>query len=206
MFTLTFAGDESGDVSFSFGKGASRYFVAAVVATPDPDALRSILADLRRRENFPETFEFHFNSLASAKLRKRVFSTLEGADFEAWALLVDKTTLSDVFKAMNGLDFYLYFVSELIRQIPAGKKTRGTLILDEFGSPNLVRQELRRVMKARGISHGFQRIFIRRSRSELLIQAADLVAGAVLRRDAKKDSEALDYIQDKMQAIFEYKG
>lgn len=78
--------------------------------------------------------------------------------------------------------------------------------MDEFGSASLVRRELRRVMKARGISHGFQRIFIRRSRSELLIQAADLVAGAVLRRDAKKDSEAYDYIQEKIQAIFEYKG
>jgi len=131
---------------------------------------------------------------------------LKEADFETWALIVDKTTLSDVFKAMNGLDFYLYFVSELIRQIPMEKKTGGTLILDEFGSPDLVRPELRRVMKARGISHGFQRIFIRRSRSEPLIQAADLVAGAVLRRDAKKESEAFDTIEHKIQAIFEFKG
>jgi hypothetical protein len=206
MLTLTFAGDESGDVSFSFEKGASRYFVVAIVATPDPGALRSILADLRRKENFPETFEFHFNSLASAKLRKKVFSTLKEADFEAWSLVVDKTTLSDVFRAMNGLDFYLYFVSELIRQIPIEKKSGGTLIMDEFGSASLVRQELRRVMKARGISHGFQRIYIRRSRSELLIQAADLVAGAVLRLDAKKDSEAFDFVMEKMQAIILYKG
>lgn len=206
MLTLTFAGDESGDVSFSFGKGASRYFVVAIVATPEPDALRAVLVDLRKRENFPEGFEFHFHSLASAKLRRKIFLTLSTAHFEAWALVVDKTTLSDVFKAMNGLDFYLYFVSELIRQIPSEKKIHSTLILDEFGSPNLIRQELRRVMKARGIAHGFQRIFIRRSRSEDLIQVADLVAGALLRRDAKKDSEAFGYIQEKMQAIFEYRS
>jgi len=75
--------------------------------------------------------------------------------------------------------------------------------IPEQGQIVTVRQ--RRVMKVRGISHGFQRIFIRRSRSELLIQAADRLAGAVLRRDAKKDSEAFDYIQEKMQAIIEYK-
>jgi hypothetical protein len=74
MLTLTFAGDESGDVSFSFGKGASRYFVVAVVGTSNPDRLRSVLADFRRQENLPESFEFHFNSLASAKLRQKVFS------------------------------------------------------------------------------------------------------------------------------------
>lgn len=204
--TLTFAGDESGDVGFAFGRGSSRHFVVAVVATRNPDALRAVLADLRQREKFPEFFEFHFNSLASAKLRRKVFSTLKDAEFEAWALVADKTTLPDVFRAMNGLDFYLYFVSELIRQIPFEKRKEGTLILDEFGSPDLTRQELRRMMKARGILHGFSRIFVRRPRSESLIQIADLVAGAVLRRDSKKNSEAFEEIQGKMRAVFAYTG
>jgi hypothetical protein len=35
MFSLTFAGDESGDVSFSFGKGASTYFVVTIIAADD---------------------------------------------------------------------------------------------------------------------------------------------------------------------------
>lgn len=48
MITLTFAGDESGDVSFAFDKGATRYFVVAVIATPNPDDLRQLLADLRK--------------------------------------------------------------------------------------------------------------------------------------------------------------
>ncbi|MGC1378258.1 MAG: hypothetical protein WA821_18650 [Anaerolineales bacterium] len=36
MLTFTFAGDEAGDVSFNFGKGASRYFAMAVIATDEP--------------------------------------------------------------------------------------------------------------------------------------------------------------------------
>jgi len=61
-----------------------------------------------------------------------------------------------------------------------------------------------RMLKARGIRHGFSRIFFRRSRSEDLIQVADLVAGAILRRDANNDYEALDYIKDKLVEVFEF--
>ena len=61
MTTFTFAGDEAGDVSFSFTKGASRYFVAAVIATQAPDDLRAVLAAVRRAAHLPEDFDFHFN-------------------------------------------------------------------------------------------------------------------------------------------------
>lgn len=204
MLTFTFAGDEAGDVSFAFGKGASRYFVVAVVATQAPDALRSQLDKLRQQTHLPQDFDFHFNRLASAQLRRQVFSALQDADFDAWAIIVDKTTLPELFRVMSGIDVYLYFVSELIRAIPVEHRTGGTLILDEFGSPKQTRDELRRVLKAREIAHGFRRILVRRSHNESLIQVADLVAGAVLRRDAKKDSEAFDTIHTKMRQVVEF--
>lgn len=204
MLTFTFAGDEAGDVSFSFERGASRFFVVAVVATHTPDNLRAQLAKLRQQAHLPQEFDFHFNRLASAHFRRHVFATLQDADFEAWAIIVDKTTLPELFRVMSGIDVYLYFVSELIRTIPIEQRTGGTLILDEFGSPKQTRDELRRVMKARDIAHGFRRIVVRHSHSESLIQVADLVAGAVLRRDAKKDSEAFDYIEAKMRQVVEY--
>ena len=110
MFTLTFAGDESGDVSFSFDKGASRYFVVAVIATAAPESLRRLLADVRERSGLPAQYEFSFNVLSSAPLRRRTFEALAEADFEGWAVVVDKTTLPDSFRVMRRLDFYLYFV------------------------------------------------------------------------------------------------
>lgn len=203
--TFTFAGDEAGDASFVFKKGASRYFVMAVVATQNPEALRSMLADVRQKAHLPQGFDFHFNSLASAKLRNLLFSTLSGADFEAWGIIVDKTTLPDTFQFMSGLDFYLYFISELIRQIPFERREEGTLILDKFGSAEQTRREFIHVMKTRHIQHGFRRISIRRSQSESLIQAADLVAGAILRRDAHNESEAFDRIFRKIKKLIEYR-
>jgi hypothetical protein len=206
MLTLTFAGDESGDVSFSFEKGASRYFVVAVIATPEPDSLRQLLADLRQASGLPAQYEFSFHSLTSAPLRQRVFEALAGADFESWAVVVDKTTLPDPFKVMHGSDFYLYFVTELIRLIPPEKRQGATLILDEFGSPSRLKAELGRFLAARDIPRHFKKIIVRRSRSEPLIQVADLMAGAILRRDAKVDAGAHDYVAGKLNQVLEFRA
>ncbi|MBI5714018.1 MAG: DUF3800 domain-containing protein [Chloroflexi bacterium] len=44
----------------------------------------------------------------------------------------------------------------------------------------------------------------KRSKSEPLIQVADLVAGSILRRDAQGESEAFEMIQSKMRVVLEY--
>lgn len=56
------------------------------------------------------------------------------------------------------------------------------------------------------IKHGFRRISIRRSQSEPLIQVADLIAGAILRCDAHRQSEAFDVIAGKVKTLVEYAG
>ncbi|HEX9388553.1 MAG TPA: DUF3800 domain-containing protein [Anaerolineales bacterium] len=204
MFTFTFAGDESGDVSFNFAKGASRYFVVTVIATQKPEELRGLLERLRKDSKLPERYEFGYHRLSSEQLRKRVFSTLASSDFDIGAILVDKSALAEAFKAMSGLDFYLYFVSELIHQIPRQKREGGTLILDEFDYPDQTKDELRRIMKARNINHRFRRISTRRSQSEPPIQIADLIAGAIWRRDTHNDSGAFDVIEQKIRKLIEY--
>jgi hypothetical protein len=206
MLIFTFAGDESGDVSFNFAKGASRYFVATVIATQSPDSLRGVLEKLRQDSKLPARYEFGYHKLSSEQLRKRVFFALSNADFEVWAILVDKAILPEAFKVVSGLDFYLYFVSELICQIPDQKRAGGTLILDEFGYPNQTKAELKRIMKARNINHRFGRISIRRSQSEPLIQIADLIAGAIWQRDTHNDSGAFDMIEKKIRKLMQYGG
>ncbi|MCZ2121083.1 MAG: DUF3800 domain-containing protein [Anaerolineales bacterium] len=202
--TFTLAGDEAGDASLNFEKGASRYFVVALVGTQDADELRSVLEDLRKRENYTKGFEFHFNALTTKKLREKTLSALQAANFKAWALIVDKTTIPEPLRILDGMDFYLYLVTELVDRIPLKVREKGTLILDEVGSANVALVKLKRMFKVRGIRHRFSRVFFRRSRSEDLIQVADLVAGAILRRDTKNDSEAIDYIKDKLVEVFEY--
>jgi hypothetical protein len=54
---LTFAGDEAGDASFAFDKGASTHFVLALIATAQPDALRQALARVRDKRGLPAGYD-----------------------------------------------------------------------------------------------------------------------------------------------------
>jgi hypothetical protein len=204
VLTFTFAGDESGDASFDFEKGASRHFVIAVIATSSPDNVRGALEKIRQNLKLASKYEFGFHKLASKKLREKVFISVSQMDFEAWAILVDKATLGESFRAMTGLERYLFFVAELIRSIPDEKRFDGTLILDEFGYPDQTKNELKRILKSLNIKHGFRRISIRRSKSEPLIQIADLIAGAIWRRDTHNDTGAFELIEGKIRKLIIY--
>ncbi len=160
MPTFTLAGDESGDVSMSFGKGASRNFVLTMISTQHPDELRNGLEVVRKNTNLPRNY-------------------------------------------MSRTDFYLYFVAELLSNIPAAVLENSTLILDEFGSPITIRTGLKKMFRLRGLSAGFKKLTIARSRSEPLIQIADLVAGAILRRDTYNESGAYDLIAGKIRHLSE---
>ena len=205
MLTFTFAGDDAGDVSLNFGKGASRYYVPAFIGTQSPDTLRERFADLRQRLGLHATHEFKFHKMTSPEIRRQVFSVLAHSDFEAWALFVDKVTLPKIFKTSESVAIYTHFISELLTIIPAKFQQDATLILDEFGSTPDLRTELRRTMIKRHIPRLFKRVLVRKSHRESLIQVADLVAGAIMRRDSQKDSEAFDMISRKIKRIELYK-
>jgi hypothetical protein len=205
MITLTFAGDEAGDVSLNFEKGASHYFVPAFIATQQPDELRDTLANLRQALGLRETHEFKFHKMASAEIRNEVFSTLAHADFEAWGLIVDKTRLPKIFETTESIEIYTHFITELLSIIPAKLQKDATLILDEFGSTPDLRTELRRMMIKRQMPRLFKRVIIRSSHRESLIQVADLVAGAIMRRDSQHDSDAFDMISRKIKRLELYR-
>ena len=206
MITLTFAGDEAGDVSLNFERGASRYFVPAFIATKQPNQLRDELADLRQSLGLRQTHEFKFHKMTSAEIRGQVFSALSHADFEAWSLIVDKTRLPKIFETTGSLEIYTHFITELLGIIPAKLQKDATLILDEFGSTPDLRTELRRTMTKRHMPRLFKRVLVRSSHKESLIQVADMVAGAIMRRDSQKDSEAFDIISRKIKRLELYRA
>ncbi len=59
------------------------------------------------------------------------------------------------------------------------------------------------MLRLRGMSVGFKRLDISRSRSEPLIQIADLVAGSILHRDTYNESSAYDLIARKIRYLTE---
>ncbi|MFN8444843.1 MAG: DUF3800 domain-containing protein [Caldilineaceae bacterium] len=203
MFSLTFAGDESGDVSFAFTKGASTHFLITIIAA-NADLMQLLLQDVRQQSNLPANYEFSFHGLTASALRRRVFTALADTEFSAWAVAVNKAKLADSFRVMRPVEFYLYFVSETIRLIPSEQRIGATLLLDEFASPKHLPGELRRILKARSIPRHFKQIVAKRSRSEPLIQVADLLAGALHRHIVSDDHECYRLIQHHFRVVADF--
>lgn len=202
--TVIVAGDEAGDASFAFGKGASAYFVLAVIVTYQPEGLREELARFRQRRQMPESWEFSFHDLTSLRLKGQVFALLKGLPFTAKAIVIDKRRLPEPFLAMSKQVFYAFFASELIRRIPESEREGAILLLDEFDRAGKSVAELMRTLKARKIHRGFKKILGKRSKGEPLIQIADLVAGAVLARYSKGNDRFLKMVEEKLLEIVEY--
>jgi hypothetical protein len=72
-----------------------------------------------------------------------------------------------------------------------------------LGSPPAIRQGLKQMLRLRGVSAGLKKLVIACSRSEPLIQIADLVAGSILRRDTYKESGVYDLIAGKIRHLSE---
>jgi len=201
---LTFAGDESGDVSFTFDKGASRYFVVAFIGATQPDELRNALVKLRMARNLPAGYEFKFHRLSSRRLRTALWAALRPLDFQVWALVVDKRRLPDTIRVMLPCTFYVFFVGEAIKLIPEPQRDGTILWLDEFDRSGRTLFELKRTLNVRSIRYRFKSIKPVRSRSEDLVQVADLVAGAIHRRFSKGASDSYHELEAKIVALREY--
>ncbi len=199
-----FAGDESGDVSFAFAQGASRYFVVALMGVSDPDGLRAALSEFRQRNSLSAHYEFSFHRLAGLRLRNKVFEFLAAQNFQVWTIVVDKPSLPDTFRAMGRLDFYVYFVTDLIRSISGNERGGSTLILDEFDRSGKAINNLRRNLRVHSITPRFKKVTTQRSKSEDLLQIADLVAGATYRKVFVGEEELYAKIAGKYRLLYEF--
>lgn len=200
----TFAGDETGDASFAFDKGASSHFVLALIATAHADVLYQALAELRSRRGLPASYEFKFHRLSSATLRRAVFETLATLPFEAWALTVDKTALPAYWRALDSRSLYALLMAELIAQIPLVEREGAVLLLDQFDPRGKALLVLQRALKRRQIRRGFRKMTNVRSHNEPLVQIADLVAGAILQQAVEGDIEPLSCVQNLIRLTYRF--
>ena len=196
-----FAGDESGDVSFRFDRGATSHFVIALIGTQQSERLRQALTDLRQQYSLPARYEFSFHGTTSRRLRTALFDTVARLDFRVWAVVVTKASLPHSFRVMPGRSFYVYMVTRVVESIPLDRRENATLLLDEFDRSGKTLADLKKALKLLDIHRGFKRIRSRRSHSDGLIQIADLAAGAILRCYAKQDDRAYRQLEPKVEVL-----
>ena len=198
-------GDEAGQTGFRFDLGATRYFIVTLVLVNDPWLLREYVDYMRSRLGLSLVEEFKFNK-SSNRHRHALLDGLSNLDFAARAIVVDKTLLSDDFQRMRSVEFYAFFVAQLLNHLPASELDRTILHLDRFGAPKTalrcIRQQLAHLRPGNRRSL-LKRITFKHSHRENGIQVADMVAGAIFRWQERHDAQFMTHVWDKV-LLWEY--
>jgi hypothetical protein len=168
--------DESGDPGFKIAKGSSKHFVMAmVIFDSDLHANASQTAKSLLDETGVKP-EFKFNK-CSHDIRKRFFAAVKNHKFHARAIVVNKQIIySGALREVKD-SFYKYFVRQMIEK-DGGLLTNAKLVIDGSGD-RAFKKEFCSYLKKRLNTAAIAKIALKDSKSDHLLQLADMVAGAM---------------------------
>jgi hypothetical protein len=186
--------DDSGDPGFKLDKGSTPYFVIAMVIFDDDlQAEETALAikKLRRELRFPDDMEFRFFK-TSHGIRLKFLEAIKPFRFKVRALVVDKRFIRSSELKGDRDSFYAYFIKEALKH-NGGSILDAKIRVDGSGD-RLFRRSflsyLRRELNstAHVVMKNCRMVD---SRSNVLVQMADMVAGSINRaqRLDKRDSK-----------------
>ena len=194
--------DESGDAGFKFRQGSSRYFVVALLLVDDPIPIQVAIDDLRRSLGFAPRDEFKFNH-ASEEVRRRFLRELRRQSMSIRALVVDKWSLTQP-QLRDQATFYDQMV-KLVLTEASGSMANATLVLDESVKSKRRKRTrgsfLRQALNLDPAAPKLRRIIHHASHTDSLIQAADMVSGAVYARFHHGDASYLEIIRTKIEHL-----
>ncbi|HXY18330.1 MAG TPA: DUF3800 domain-containing protein [Candidatus Nitrosopolaris sp.] len=189
--------DDAGDAGFKLDKGSSSYFVIACVIFDDnleaeETALR--IKKLRRSLGWRDEHEFKFNK-TSKKVRLAFLEEIKGCNFRVRAIVADKSIIRSHELRNNKESFYNYMIKEVLSKSDGfikdarirldghedrAYKKAATTYFRQFANP---RGKVIKNMR-----------FVN-SKSDSLIQLADMVAGAILRTTQKDKTDNQNYLK-----------
>jgi len=176
--------DDSGDPGFKIGKGSSEVFVIALVIFDDPlDAEETALKikRLKRSLGLHEKHEFRFNK-CSREFRCKFLSTVADCGFRVRAIVMPKKNIYGVELRRSRESFYNYAIKTVLKY-HGGTIADAKVRLDGHGDRGFKQAMtgyLRRELNNPGMKV-FRDLKIVDSHTNVLIQLADMVAGAIHR-------------------------
>jgi hypothetical protein len=186
--------DESGDAGFKFDKGSSRFFVIAAVEFDDTlevEKTSVVIKELKRKLKFPDDMEFKFNS-SSRSTRIHFLKSVSRSKYIVRCLIIDKASITKAELKDQKDSFYSYAVKILLKY-SRDSMTDAKIILDGGGDRNFRRNlasNFKKELKS-GEKKIIRSIKLMDSRKNMLIQLADMIAGA-LRKSRESDKDDKD--------------
>lgn len=197
--------DESGDAGFKIPKGSTPVFVIVLVIFDDPiDAEETalIIKKYRRKLRKSDLFEFKFNK-SSRELRIGFFEEIKNCKFRIRTIVFNKNVLYSEALRSSKDKFYSYAVKEVLKN---NNKTisNAKIYIDGLGertfkkSLNVYLRQNLNTKNQNILSH----IKFVDSKKNVLIQLADMVAGAI-RRSHDHSNEDYSVYKQKIKKKIE---
>lgn len=187
--------DDSGDAGFKLGQGSSRYFVIAAVIFPDENSANKTINTIQRfkkRSGLPKQVELKFHK-TDIKRRKEFLHTVNACFFSVHAIVVDKMMLGKNEQLEKKTGFYRKTLFKTIQNISL-ELVHAKIYIDGSASKVFrqnflvkVRQEIR--MR----THSIKSCKFIDSKSHVLIQLADMIAGSIRCAHEKTKTNHLEY-------------
>lgn len=170
--------DESGDPGFRVGEGATPLFVAAMVVFDSGEAARQTETAIQGlRRGLRSAGEFKFNKTRD-ELKDRFFEAVRGCPFRVRAIVVEKARIYSPHLKVDKEGFYRFFVRQMMSH-DAGALSDARIVIDGSGD-----REFRRLLETylrRQLGGRLREVRFSNSRSDVLVQLADMCVGAIAR-------------------------
>jgi len=188
--------DDSGCAGFKFDKGSSRFFViSAVIFDDNLEAEKTAISikELRRELFKRDDIEFKFNKSTKA-VRKKFLESVSKYKFRIRCLVVDKKILYSPELKGDKNSFYSYIIKTMLRH--SNDTIRDAKVIIDGSGDRVFRKNfvsyLRRELNAKDRKI-VQNCKLVDSKSDVLIQMADMVAGAIHRSYQKDKNDSKIY-------------
>lgn len=171
--------DESGCPGFKLNKGSTPYFVVVMVIFTDYlEAEKASKTITELRKNLRVHHEFKFNKTCP-KVKDAFFEILTKFNFKIRALVVKKNDVYNTHLRDNTEKFYNYFIQMLMRH-DRNALNNATIKIDGLGNEELKRA-LNLYLRRQISPIKIKKIKFVDSKTDSLIQLADMCAGAIAR-------------------------
>lgn len=195
--------DESGDTGFKFDRGSSRFFVVTLLLVEDPVPFRAAIDRLRQSLGFAAGNEFKWYA-SSDDTRMAFLRMARRQDFAARAMVGDETLITGA--STRGSEPFYNFPVRMLLEHDADAIRNAPIVLDESVKSRKSKQELttylRKALNGDPAVRRIKDVRYHRSHADNLIQACDMLSGAIYARYHKGNGAYLDYVRVKIGGLW----